>query len=147
MPTHRSRAARAALRKPFPSEPPDLSEIEIAGLAAWEDECRRQRIVTSAWTLNGIRWRRAAIRASLEYTKRLVTHPSATPGRCDACKSHPVSIHVAYESREAPRFAHFCDACSRTMEPGWMCVATVSVQRAPRLFRRTAIHVNSREDM
>lgn len=118
------RAVLAKLRKTFPQEKPDVAHFDFPTLAAWHKECLLQRAITSTWTRNGRRWRRAAIQTDAEYTKRLLTHPSASPGMCDACQMRTPTTHVAYQPMEAPRFAHYCETCLPNMPVGWMCIST-----------------------
>ena len=123
------RAVRMQMRKPFPLRAPNVAEVDFATLAAWHRECGQQRMLASAWTLNGFRWRRAARRVSHEYSTRLLSHTGVTPGVCDQCQMHSVTHHVAYEPMEAPRFAHFCGTCAPNMPPGWMAVAMFNVSQ------------------
>lgn len=116
------RAVRAKIRKAFPPQAPDISRMDFETLAAWHKECGLQRMVASAWTLEGYRWRRAASRASREYTARLLAHTGVIPGLCDQCQTRPITAHVAYKPMEAPRFAHYCDSCAPGMPPGWLSV-------------------------
>ena len=109
---------------------PDISQLDFVALAAWDQECTRQRFLTSAWTLKGFRWRRAATRADQEYTNRLLAHTSATPGLCDQCQTRAVTTHVAYQPKDAPRFAHYCGLCAPGMPTGWLVVATFGKSRA-----------------
>ena len=122
------RAVRTKMRKSFPHHAPDVSRVDFATLAAWYGECSQQRMVASAWTLDGFRWRRAASSVSREYTARLLAHTGAAPNVCDQCQSGPVTTHVAYQPMEAPRFSHYCAACAPNAAPGWLAVTTFNTK-------------------
>ena len=117
------RAMPALHREAFPRFAPDLAGLDFAALAAWQDVCALQAQLAPIWRPDRYRWRRAATAAMQEYSNRLTAHHGPVPSRCDHCQSEPVSLHVAYSPKGAPRFAHFCDACGPTMPTGWMVVA------------------------
>lgn len=126
-----TRAQRAQLRKPFPFRAPKVSSMDFATLAEWEDECGRQAMVTSAFTLSGVRWRIARQRAHWEWFRRITTHVGPTPGLCDYCQTRPATVHTASGSRAAPRFEHTCAECDSQATNGWMSIA-FAIQERPK---------------
>lgn len=123
------REMRKQLRKPFPNVSPDISAMNFGTLHAWKDECMRQEMAAFRLSFDRYRWRRELMRASDEFSKRVLAHKGPKPDFCDNCGTRPVSNHVAYDTPDVPRFAHYCSTCSPSMPLGWMSMVVMEIER------------------